>query len=249
MKALILAAGRGRRLDELTARRNKCMVRINGRPVIEYSLSYACATDVDEIVMVVGFRAEDIINTYGTAYGGKPVRYVVQQEQKGLVHAMECSGEILGGDDFLLLLGDEVMINPRHAQLLDEFSKEEAFAICGTLEVADRELIRRTYSVVSDSDNVIYRLIEKPRNPQNHSMGTGDCVFRNEILSYIEYTPIHHERREKELPDLIQCAIDDGRVVRSFDICDRYTNINTVEDVLTAENYLDECRHHFRLPA
>lgn len=237
MKALVLAGGRGKRLEDVSIQKNKCMIEINGRPVIEYSLDCALNTDIDEIVIVVGFRAEEIINSYGTRYKSKRLKYVVQQEQRGMVHAIECCQEILNGNDFILLLGDEVLINPRHQELINEFRNSDAFAICGVLKVEDKSLIRRTYSIVQDSNNVIYRLIEKPRNPLNNIMGTGDCVFKNEILSYIEYTPIHHERKEKELPDLIQCAIDDGKIVKSFIICDKYTNINTKEDILMAESF------------
>jgi dTDP-glucose pyrophosphorylase len=239
MKALILAAGRGKRLEDVLLKRNKCMLRINGRPVIEHSLDYAASTDVDEIVIVVGYRAEEIINTYGNRYKNKNIKYVVQQEQRGLVHAIECAQEMLDGDDFLLLLGDEIMVNPRHQELIDEFRNSRPFAICGVLKVENRNLIKRTYSILQNESNVIYRLIEKPRNPLNHFMGTGDCVFRNEILSYIEYTPIHHERKEKELPDLIQCAIDDGNIVKSFLICDKYTNINTPEDIEIAKSFFE----------
>lgn len=238
MKALILAAGRGKRLGDILANGNKCLLSVNGRPVIEYSLDCASATDVEEIVIVVGYRAEDIINKYGARYKNKRIKYVVQQEQRGLVHALECSQQMLAGEDFILLLGDEVMLNPRHQALIDEFKKGRDFAICGVVKVKDRNLIKRTYCLVQNEKNVIYRLIEKPRNPLNNLMGTGDCVFRNEILSYIEYTPIHHERKEKELPDLIQCAVDDGNRVTSFEICERYTNINTPEDIAMAEGFL-----------
>lgn len=81
------------------------------------------------------------------------------------------------------------------------------------LRVEDRELIRRTYAIIYNEQNIVCRLIEKPRSPRNDFMGTGNCVFKNDILKYIDVTPIHHERKEKELPDLIQCAIDDGKVV------------------------------------
>jgi hypothetical protein len=60
---------------------------------------------------------------------------------------------------------------------------------------------------------------------------------RNQIYDYIKYTPIHHERKEKELPDLIQCAIDDAMTIKAFMICDKYTNINTHEDVKMAEDF------------
>lgn len=237
MKALILAGGRGNRLNEVSAYRNKCMVKVNGKPVIEYSLDLAANIDVDEIIIVVGYKAEEIINTYGTIYKNKRLKYVVQQEQRGVVHAIECSKKVLNGKDFILLMGDEILINPKHQELINEFRDSGTFIICGVLRVEDKNFIKRTYGIMQDSRNVIYRLIEKPRNPLNNFMGTGNCVFKNEILSYIEYTPIHHERKEKELPDLIQCAIDDGKPVRSFIICDKYTNINSGEDISVAESF------------
>ena len=60
-------------------------------------------------------------------------------------------------------------------------------------------------------------------------------MFRSAIFDYVELTPINQSRGEKELPDLIQCAIDDGHVVRAFDIGDGYVNINTPDDIREAE--------------
>ena len=71
-------------------------------------------------------------------------------------------------------------------------------------------------------------------------MGTGTCIFKNDIYKYIDYTPLHYDRKEKELPDFIQCAIDDGKIVKSFNICDNYTNINTKDDIKLIESYLHE---------
>ncbi len=237
MKALLLAGGRGKRLDDLSADRNKCMIQVNGRAAIEYNLDCAVNAGVDEIVIVVGYRAEDIINYLGNRYHDITIRYVIQREQKGLVNAIECSRETIGKSDFMLMLADEIMLNPRHHAMINEYKKCNAFAMCGILTVENRNLIKKTYTLIQGDDRKIYRLIEKPRNPLNEFMGTGDCIFNNKIFDYIEYTPIHHERNEKELPDLIQCAIDDGMDVRSFMICDRYVNINTREDILMAEDF------------
>ena len=88
---------------------------------------------------------------------------------------------------------------------------------------------------MQDSEHNIFRLVEKPRNPLNNLMGTGNCILRNKILEYIERTPINQERGEKELPDLIQTTIDDGKPVKSFLICDSYFNINSVQNLEEAE--------------
>jgi dTDP-glucose pyrophosphorylase len=242
MKALILAGGRGKRLDEFSAATNKCMIKINGKPAIEYSLDCALSCGIKEIIVVVGYRAEDIINVYGVDYRGCRLKYVIQLEQKGLVHAISCAREAIGEDDFMLFLGDEIMVNPRHAAMLDEFKREKLFALCGVLKVENREMIRRTYMVIGGEDRVIHRLVEKPPRPLNDIMGTGDCVFKNAIFDYIEMTPIHHERNEKELPDLIQCAVDDGKKVKYFLVCDRYTNINAPDDIKMAESFFKQQR-------
>lgn len=231
MKALILAGGRGNRINEISNIKNKCMTELNGKPLLEYSLRNADCSDINEIVIVVGYRAEDIINYYGNKFNKTPIKYVIQGEQKGLVHALECSKSVLDGEDFMLFLGDEILINPNHKLMLKKFKDEELFGICGLVEVDDKNKVSKTYAVIQDDESKIFRLIEKPRKPFNNLMGTGNCIFKNEILSYIERTPINHVRGEKELPDLIQCAVDEGNIIKSFLICDLYVNINSIEDL------------------
>lgn len=68
-------------------------------------------------------------------------------------------------------------------------------------------------------------------------MGTGNCLFRKEIFSYIAKTPINKNRGEKELPDLIQCAINDGKIVKPFNLCSRYFNVNLKEEIHDAQSY------------
>jgi UDP-N-acetylglucosamine diphosphorylase / glucose-1-phosphate thymidylyltransferase / UDP-N-acetylgalactosamine diphosphorylase / glucosamine-1-phosphate N-acetyltransferase / galactosamine-1-phosphate N-acetyltransferase len=238
MKALVLAGGRGKRLDDLSENCNKCMIRIGGRPIIEYNLDCLADLSISEVVVVVGYKAEDVINYLQNPYKNKKIKYVIQKEQKGLVHAIECARDAIGGDEFILLLGDEILINRRHQAMVNEYLKGNLFAICGMLKAEHRELIKKTYTIIQDENNNIYRLIEKPRKPLNDYQGTGFCIFKNKIYDYIDFTPIHHERMEKELPDLIQCAVDDGMVVKSFIACDKYININTKNDIETAERYL-----------
>ncbi len=237
MKALILAGGRGARLGDISNDKNKCMININGKPLIEYSLECASRTSISEVVIVVGHKAEEIINAYGNRYNDKSIKYVIQPEQMGLVHAIECAKKTIGKEDFMLMLGDELMVNPQHQEMVKAFEKRKLFGICGVVFVEDTDLIKRTYSVIQADTNRIYRLIEKPSKPMNNIMGTGNCIFRNEILSYIDQTPINQKRRQKELPDLIQCAIDEGNVVESFEVCEHYVNVNVPEEIQKAQSY------------
>lgn len=217
------------------------MIRVHGKYLIEYNLDCALSVGVDEIVLVVGYKAETIINFLGNSYKGKAIQYVIQSEQKGLVHAIECAQKTISGDDFILMLGDEMLFNPKHQNMIQEFKKnKDIFGMCGIVKASDRNQIKKTYTLIQGPENDIYRLIEKPKNPLNDFQGTGHCLFRNKIYDYIKYTPIHHERNEKELPDLIQCAIDDAMIIKSFIICDKYTNVNTYEDIKMAERFFNE---------
>jgi len=237
MKALILAGGRGKRLKEISDSKNKCMVEVQGKPLIQYSLDWAIKTDVSEIVIVVGYMAEQIMDVYGNEYNGKPIKYVIQKEQRGLIHAIECAEQAINKEDFMLMLGDELMMRPKHSEMIKKYHDENVFALCGIVIVEDKNLIKKTYSIIQGKDDKIIRLVEKPDNPINNIMGTGNCIFKNEIFSYIPKTPINQKREEKELPDLIQCAIDDGKIVKSFIICDQYFNLNLKEDIEKAKSY------------
>jgi NDP-sugar pyrophosphorylase family protein len=239
MKALILAAGRGRRLGNVSGGINKCMVEVAGKPLLEYSLYCAASlSQIEEIIIVVGYRKEAIIERYGKEYNGRDTICVTQKEQHGLVHAIESAREALGLSDFMLMLGDEFMINPYHKDFIETFKMQDVFALCGIVAVGDRNLIKNTYAAVGLDDGRIVRLIEKPNNPIfNNMMGTGNCIFKNQILDYIPLTPINQNRQEKELPDLIQCAIDDGRIVKSFIICKEYVNVNSPEELDKTNSY------------
>jgi len=238
MKALILAAGRGKRLNEVTDDQNKCMIEVAGKKLLMYSLDTLLELGINEAILVVGYKAEDIINEMGTHYRDIRLKYAIQREQKGLVDAIECAASLLGKEDFLLLLGDEILISDRRKLMKDFYEQSQAFVVCGLVKRVEekQEFIHRTYTVVMDQNMQISRLIEKPRRILNPWQGTGNCIMTNKILDYIGYCPIHHERKEKELPDLIQCAIDDGMKVYGFDVCDDYTNINSFLDIKYVNN-------------
>lgn len=239
LKSLILAGGRGKRLGEHTDEINKALLVLGDKHLIEFSLDNAVALGVQEIVIVVGYMSNRIMEAIGNSYKGIPVKYVLQLEQRGLVHAMECSWEIVGDNDFILQLADEYFVDPQHWKLYRLYCQQKAFAVCGVVHVEDPQKIAKTYSVqIDDTTKKIVRLVEKPTTFINNLMGTGNILFSKDIFRYISMTPTNLKRGEKELPDLIQCAIDDGKTVLSFDLASAYFNVNTKIDFLALkENY------------
>lgn len=237
MKALVLAAGRGSRLGDETESVNKCMLRLLDRPLVEYSLDGAIEAGASSLVIVVGYRAEDITDHLGSEYRGVPIHYVEQSEQRGVVHAIECARSAIDGSDFMLFLADEFMVNARRQAMREEFQREDLFLVCGFVRVDDRSLITRTWSFLGDdTTRRIHRMVEKPRRPFSDWMGTGNCIMKGSMLDYLDRCPVNAVRGEREMVDLFQCAVDDARLARWFDVADEYVNINTHADIALAED-------------
>ena len=84
------------------------------------------------------------------------------------------------------------------------------------------------YGVIYDPfDYRVYRVVDKPRKPINNCMGTSICVFRYEIVEYLER--IHAEERS-ELTDIMQCVIDDGLPVKLFVVGSGFIEMNAADD-------------------
>ena len=231
MKALILAGGKGSRLKDRTEAVAKPLLKVGDKRLVDFSLQNAFNFGAEEIIVVVSAFTESVINHYGSAYRGIPITYKIQSEPRGVVHAIECSAGALGNADFMLMLGDEILLNVNHRAMVETFTKENLFAILGVVNVEDPAQISKTYSIRQDSGTGrVWRLIEKPRRPHDNVMGTGNCMFKSEILSYIDVCPINQARGEKELPDLIQCAIDDGHPIKTYPVGAHSINVNTIED-------------------
>ena len=82
MQCVILAAGEGVRMRPLTNDRPKPLVPIAGRPLLAHILD-ALPSEVDELVLVVKYRQQQIRDFVGTSYNGTPVTYVEQGDQYG----------------------------------------------------------------------------------------------------------------------------------------------------------------------
>jgi len=189
-------------------------------------------------LIVVGYKKEEIMGYVGKEFKGIPVKYVWQKEQRGLVHAIECAREKIGDSDFILMLGDEILVDERIKEMIKKFKKEDLFAVCGVVQEEDKRSIGKTYSAMVNEVGRIFRLIEKPRFPINNIKGTGHIVMKNDVLRYISRTPINMNRGERELVDMIQLAVDEGKDVRIFKISKNYANINSEDDLRLVEGMI-----------
>ncbi len=156
MKAVILAAGRGRRLRPLTDTIPKPMATVNNKPILEYTLSIL-PKEVDSVIIVIGWLGYKIKNYFGQEYKNKKILYAQQQEPLGPYHALSVARGLLDQESFLVVSGDDlyskediaaVFLSPNLSILVKETNEPEQFGIC----------------ITDQSGRYLKELIEKPKN-------------------------------------------------------------------------------------
>lgn len=206
LKAVILAAGEGRRCRPLTQTRSKVLLPVGNRPFMEHVVRALAANNIRDLVVVVGYQKERIMDYFedGLDYGVS-IRYVEQGETLGTAHALSKAKPYLDGT-FLAVNGDN---------LIDARSIGELISTEGD-DVILAALRRHTgyYGVLTVNQGVVERIVEKPGRPCAGILNTGAYKFSLEIFDEIPRTPIS-ERGSYELTQTLSQMIDDGKVVRA----------------------------------
>jgi len=103
---VILAAGKGTRMQPLTYEIPKPMLPVNGRPILAYTIELLPKI-FDEIIFVVGYLGDQIREYFGDNYNGRKITYIRQNELLGTGHALTLCQKILK-DRFLVMMGDDI---------------------------------------------------------------------------------------------------------------------------------------------
>lgn len=106
MQAVILAAGRGTRMKNLTDTMPKPMLTVAGKSLIEHKL-LVLPDAVDEVILVIGYQGDVIRAAFGDTWQGKRIRYVVQEELDGTMGALALARPYLH-DRFVVMMGDDL---------------------------------------------------------------------------------------------------------------------------------------------
>ncbi|MEM3594568.1 MAG: nucleotidyltransferase family protein, partial [Candidatus Jordarchaeaceae archaeon] len=160
-KAVILAAGKGTRLNPLTLAIPKEMIRIGTKPVIEHGINLLKAGGVEKILVVVGRKKEAIMDYLGSGERlGVDIFYKVQEELKGTAHAVYQSKDFVGNEDFAVIYGDNYL---KPYGVMKEIVKfHEKRGANGTLVLHRVKDPRRFGIAKIDADNKVLEIIEKP---------------------------------------------------------------------------------------
>jgi glucose-1-phosphate thymidylyltransferase len=234
MEAIVLAAGEGTRLRPLTEDKPKGMVEVNGKPILTHCFEQLAELGADELVVVVGYLKQNIIEHYGDEFEDIPITYAHQREQNGLAHALLTVEEHID-DDFMLMLGDNIFqANPEDivrrqqedragaAFLVEEVDWDEAsrYGVCDT----------NKYGEVTD-------VVEKPENPPSNLVMTGFYTFSPAIFHACHLVQPSN-RGEYEISEAIDLLIQSGRTIDAIGIDGWRVDVGYPEDQEKAEELL-----------
>jgi UDP-N-acetylglucosamine diphosphorylase/glucosamine-1-phosphate N-acetyltransferase len=205
MKAVILAAGEGLRCRPLTLTRSKAMIPVANKPLIEHIINAIAENGIKEIILVVGYKKERIMDYFGDGFEfGVKISYVFQDAQLGTAHAVDQAKEYIDSD-FIVLNGDNLIDTGTISDLLAG-KKGEA-----TLLAVEREETSG-YGVVIPEEGRVKKLLEKPKEVISHLINAGVYAFSPEIFDEIEQTPLS-ETGEYAITETIQQMITKGKSV------------------------------------
>ena len=240
MKALVLAAGKGRRLRDSIGEISKCMIMLNNRPLLSYVLDNAIRANITEAVIVVGYKADTIIDYFGNEYKGLPLKYVFQKNQNGIIDAMESGIDALQGEDFLLLAGDEILFNSSHKEMIAEHYAKKSFITCGVVDKDDVDTIKKTYTIQYNDDKIITNLVEKPQTIFNNLKGSCSCVFSGHVFDYKQDKSddviTNPTTGQKEFGGLLHYWMRHNEPIRFFVVGNKFINVNFLEDLQSAKD-------------
>lgn len=222
MKAVIIAAGKGTRLNPITATKPKPMLPIGGKPLLEHSILSLKEVGITEILIIVGYR-EDIIRGYfgdGLNKFNMKIDYISQIEHLGTAHAVGFAKEFVGEENFLLMYGD-LLTDPKvYKEIILNNEKNQKEGLISLFEVNHPQ----EYGIVSlDSDGYVEKITEKPSLDLNlgNLANAGIFVFNPQIFEAIEKTKLS-VRNEYEFTDSMWILINElkgkikGYVIKDF---------------------------------
>jgi NDP-sugar pyrophosphorylase family protein len=230
VQAVILAAGRGKRLHPITVTRTKAMAPIVGVPIIERVMEPLVANGIREFVLVTSPDDAEILDHFQhRTHLDAQFTLVPQPEPLGMGHALLQAVPYIRGD-FILSACDNLVSAAEIERMLATWAAEAPNAILTTLRVEPADIVRM--GIVALDGSWVTRIVEKPGLAEAPSdIGSVPLyVFSTRLLVYLGEIPAS-PRGEYELQDAIQWLIQrDGRV-RAFELS-RRTDLTTPADLL-----------------
>lgn len=209
---ILLAGGSGTRMRPLTQHRNKHLLPVHMRPMIDYALGTLLSAGLSDILVVTGRQhmgqVVDVLGS-GTEYGpGVEFTYRVQEEARGIADALALARPFAAGRRLAVMLADNILDDDTPRQAISAFAEAEPpHAVNFLAEVDDPS----AYGVARLQDNRIAEIHEKPATPPSKLAVTGLYLYPQDAFELIE-TLVPSQRGELEVSDLNNAYARAGRL-------------------------------------
>ena len=239
MKAVILAAGKGTRMHELTSGRPKPMLEVGKSRIVEHVLTALRGAGIREFIIVTGYFANIIEEFFADGSRlGITISYLRQDTMDGTASALHLARGAAGDGPFLMAYSDIITEPAHYPRLVKEYTDHPCHALLSLTWTDDPH---RGAAVVVDGDNRIERIVEKPppgagiSNWNNAGLYVFDpCIF--DYTGRLQLSP----RGEYELPDAITMMLEAKLDVRGFPLSGYWGDMGTPEDIVAMNRMLGD---------
>jgi len=226
MKAVVMAAGAGTRLQPLTLDTPKAMIPVNGKPMLQVLLEQLKTVGVTEVVVIVHYLKDKIIDYFkdGSKLGLK-LTYVEQKEMKGSADAVLCAAPYVKDDRFFVIACDSLFETDQLSRVLAH--KSDGVFTCK--EVKDG----RPFGILITDGKKVTRIIEKPEVPPTNLANFSVYLLPQEIFEACR-TVKPGLKGEYWLPEAIQMLIEKGHSFE-YEVSKHILDIGTHEQLAEAQ--------------
>jgi dTDP-glucose pyrophosphorylase len=247
MKAVILAAGKGTRMRELTNELPKPMLQMQGKPILEHILEGIIAAGVRDIFIVTGFRAEVIESHFGDGSKWKTrITCGRQTVQDGTGKAPEIARDFVGSSPFLLTYGDILVKPETYQRMIHRFNEGE---FSGLITVTRGEDVAKGGLNFFDEQFCLKRIVEKP-GPEKLAQlrregwlkpgapvwyNAGIYIFKPSLFEFtakLKKSP----RGEYELTDAVNGLLAANHKIAGLEIQGRWVDVRDPEVLARLDN-------------
>ncbi len=225
-KAVLLAAGRGTRMRDLTDDLPKPMITVRGKPILQHIIEGLRGAGVNQFFVIVGWRAEVVRKTFGDgAIFGVEISYATQLVQDGTGRVVDLAHDFVGNDPFVLSYGD-IIVEPSNYSRLTTLED----CIEAIVTVKRSEDVSKGGAVFVNERFELIDLREKPKpgEPTSPWYNAGIYAFRPSIFDFtarLERSP----RGEFELTDAVRSLAQSGRKVQTLELSGDWADVRDPE--------------------
>ena len=235
MKAVLLAAGRGNRLKPITNKIPKLMIKICGKPILEYVINDLVKCGFDEICLVIGHFGNQIKDYFkdGSKFNIR-IHYIVQEKLTGTANALNCAKEFVKDDPFLLYLSDTIIpkdLSYHLKKMIDD--KSEINILSAKIAKSDSGNVGN----IEVNNDYVTKINEKPTKRKFELGWAGLAIFKSDFIFKIIENLVPSSTGEYEITEAMNECLSYDKTIRN-NICDGFIDAGSPNGLLEMSKFI-----------